>query len=153
MPSKENRVLLKEISNCNSVCVHIRRGDYLDPRWSYLNVCTENYYIKAIEYVKEKIDCPIFYIFSNTHEDVLWIKKNYNLAGINVKFVDLNNPDYEELRLMYHCKNFIISNSTFSWWAQYLCQNDSKMVVAPSQWNNQANSENIYMDNWHIIEV
>jgi hypothetical protein len=72
-----------------------------------------------------------------------------------VKYVDLNNPDYEELRLMYSCKHFIISNSTFSWWAQYLGEYDKKIVVAPSKWNNKDNVDDsgIYMPEWEVLEV
>ncbi|MBR2876540.1 MAG: alpha-1,2-fucosyltransferase [Clostridia bacterium] len=155
LPSEENQVLLEEIDGTNSVCVHIRRGDYLNPRWVYLNICNYEYYKKAMQKVCEKTENPIFYIFSNTHEDIEWIKENYDFSDFNVKYVDLNNPDYEELRLMYSCKHFIISNSTFSWWAQYLGEYDKKIVVAPSKWNNKDNVDDsgIYMSEWEVLEV
>ena len=153
-PSVENKKMLEQITDCNSVCVHIRRGDYLNPEWSYLNICNYDYYKKAMERVKEKVENPVFYIFSNTPEDIAWIKEHYDFSEYNVEYVDLNNPDYEELRLMYSCKHFIISNSTFSWWAQYLGEYENKVVVAPSEWNREVDDcSGIYMPDWEIVEV
>ena len=154
IPSEKNEEMLKKIANGNSVCVHVRRGDYLNPEWSYLNICNYDYYKKAMERVKEKVENPVFYIFSNSSEDIAWIKENYDFSEYNVEYVDLNNPDYEELRLMYSCKHFIISNSTFSWWAQWLGEYENKVVVAPSEWNrNDLGCHGIYMPEWEIVEV
>ena len=52
---------------------------------------------------------------------------------------------------MYSCKNFIMSNSSFSWWAQYLSKNKNKKVIAPYRWYNNDIRCDIYQDNWKII--
>ena len=104
--------------------------------------------------ITEQVENPVFYVFSNSSDDINWIKENYDFSDYNVEYVDLNNPDYEELRLMYSCKHFIISNSTFSWWAQYLCENENKIVIAPSEWNRHFDDcSGIYMPEWQVIEV
>lgn len=152
---KKNQEILKNIQTDNSVCVHIRRGDYTNSHYAkVLQICNYNYYKRGMDYIASKIENPTFYIFSNSHEDHEWIKKNYKF-NYNVINVDLNNPDYEELRLMYSCKHFIISNSTFSWWAQFLSTSENKETVAPSKWylDDKVETEDIYMADWHIIEV
>lgn len=153
-PSEKNRKMIEEISSCNSVCLHIRRGDYVDnPKWSReLNICGEEYYKKAVELIKKKTENPVFFVFSNSSEDLKWIEKNYNFDA-DLRYVDLNNPDYEELRLMYMCRHFIISNSTFSWWAQYLSDSSDKIVAAPLKWNNFQDASALYMDSWEIIDT
>ena len=154
LPSKENSKMLSKISQGNSICVHIRRGDYVtNPRWKGLNICGEDYYCRAMEYINEQVKDSIFYIFSNSHSDIEWIQKEYNLQKYNVVYVDLNNPDYEELRLMYSCKHFIIANSTFSWWAQFLSDSNEKIVCAPRFWAQGLNCQKeLYEDNWKIID-
>lgn len=152
-PSQENAAIMEEMQNCESVCVHIRRGDYLAPQFAHLNVCDEKYYLTAMDKMVKQKPNAVFYIFTNNHEEVEWIKANYPFPDYQVRYVDLNNPDYEELRLMYHCKNFIISNSTYSWWAQLLSDNADKIVMAPSVWNREMNADNIYMPEWQIIDV
>ena len=153
-PSTQNADMRKKIENCNSVCVHIRRGDYLDSKWSFLNVCDYNYYITGMKHISDNTENPVFFVFSNSHDDIEWIKKNYDFSNYNVEYVDLNNPDYEELRLMYSCKHFVISNSTFSWWAAYLGKDTHKEVVMPSEWNLlDSGSESLYMPKWHIVNI
>jgi hypothetical protein len=160
--SKKNLEKAEEIEQVNAVCIHIRLGDYLTPKWSELNVCTEKYYKNAMDIIKQSVENPVFYIFSNTEKDIQWIAQNYTFSS-ECNFVNLHNSDYEDLELMRRCKHFIISNSTYSWWAQYLSLNENKIVVAPDKWvhrNGQyygykKNGETlgIYQNNWKIAEV
>lgn len=154
-PSQTNKNLLSMISSTNSVCLHIRRGDYLDPKWKNLQVCTFDYYYRAIRRIIKCVNNPVFFVFSNTHDDIEWIKQNYMLEdkieikGLQIVYVDLDNPDYEEFRLMKNCKHFIISNSTFSWWAAYLAAEKKKMVLVPERWNlAYSNDDSIYLKDW-----
>lgn len=152
-PSSENERMIAQMQSCESVCVHIRRGDYLAPEYKHLNVCDKVYYEKAMSRMQEQRPNAVFYIFSNNTKEIEWIRTNYDFAAFNVRYVDLNNPDYEELRLMYSCKHFIISNSTFSWWGQMLSEHEDKIVIAPSVWNRQCRTDGIYMPHWQLIEV
>lgn len=155
VPSEQNSAMMAQMSVCNSVCLHIRRGDYLNDAWKNLQVCDFDYYNRGVNEILNRVDDPVFYVFSNTHDDLEWIKKNYkfeDLTGrrdIKLVYVDLNNPDYEELRLMYTCKHFIISNSTFSWWGAFLSKNEKKVVCVPDRWNLDSNEDgNIYLKEW-----
>ena len=152
--NQKNINMLKKIQSSNSVCLHIRRGDYIADRYSkLLNICSKDYYEQAVKIVINKFDDPCFFCFSNTSEDVEWIRKNYNLPE-NTIYVDLGNEDYDELRLMYSCKHFILSNSSFSWWAQELSDNcANKLVIAPDRWiNNYEERMDIYKDQWILIK-
>lgn len=150
-PSEKNAAMIKELESCESVCVHVRRGDYLTEKFT--NVCTHEYYDRAIKYILDKVKLPVFYFFSNTHEDIEWLKNNWKFPDADIKYVDFNNPDYEELRLMYSCKHFIIANSSFSWWGSYLSDNPEKIICAPSKWIDERPIEdtNIFMSDWKII--
>ena len=70
----------------------------------------------------------------------------------HVKIFVEGNKDYEDFHLMRNCKNNIIANSTFSWWAAYL--NDGK-VICPSTWFGPAypnhDIKDLYCENWSII--
>ncbi|MBQ9419788.1 MAG: alpha-1,2-fucosyltransferase [Synergistaceae bacterium] len=150
-PSAQNAVIIKELESCESVCVHVRRGDYL--KVDFGNVCGYEYYERAIRFISERVADPVFYFFSNDHSEIEWLKTNWNFPGVNVKYIDLNNPDYEELRLMYSCKHFIIANSSFSWWGSYLSDNPGKIICAPSSWVDERPIEetNIFVPGWKII--
>lgn len=153
-PSEANARMLARIASAESpVCVHIRRGDYCSDKWaSKLLVCDYEYYKDAVDYIRKTVPSPTFFVFSNTHDDLDWIKQNYHFEG-DIEYVDLSNPDYEELRLMAACKHFILSNSTFSWWAQFLCTYPEKVVAAPRIWNNGAwNVSDLIMDEWHLVD-
>lgn len=153
---KELKEVIKQIQLCESVCVHVRRGDYIsnEKDKDILNVCSEEYYIQAMKWVSQQVDNPVFYIFSNSHEDIEWIKENYSWEQQNIRYMDMNNKDYEELMLMSACRHFIIANSTYSWWAQYLGEYEGKKVAAPSRWfEGNQDASDIYMSTWKIIEV
>lgn len=135
-PSSENSNMLEQINRSEAVCVHIRRGDYLNAGNEWLQVCTKEYYLRGIRYMQDHVASPTFFIFSNTHKDLEWIKNNYEFDFEPV-YVDLSNPDYEELRLMSKCKHFVISNSTFSWWAAQISGNPKKIVYVPQVWSKR----------------
>ena len=143
---KANIELSNNISKCNSVCLHIRRGDYIG---SIHQICDNDYYYSAMKKINSMVSNAIFYVFS---DDIRWVKENMNFVGYSVIFMDKNNSNYEELKLMYMCNHFIISNSSFSWWAQYLSENKNKIVIAPDRWFNDKNKKtDLYQKNWILI--
>ncbi len=132
-PRECNRELYSVIENSESVCISVRRGDYVaNPAYSRIfNVCDQSYFERAVEQVKQRVSNPTFILFS---DDVRWCRENISIPGCPVYFESGDDPVWEKLRLMYSCKHFIISNSTFSWWAQWLSANENKTVVCPTRW-------------------
>lgn len=165
--SQQIRDFFDKMNEEESVSLHIRRGDYLTPgiMETYGGICTDEYYQKAIDKIKEKHPNAFFYIFSN---DLEWCKEKYGQED-NITFVDLDltdefKPDLEadkeksettelsnyadaaELFLMASCKHHILANSSFSWWGAWLSENDG-MTIVPSKWLNNKNMTDIYTDN------
>lgn len=139
------KAFIKRVESEESIALHVRRGDYVG---TYADVCTVDYYNKAVDFIRQKMDGTI-YVFS---DDIGWTKKNLDIPG-KVHYVEENNPDYVELYIMSKCHSFIISNSTFSWWAQELGSREGKLVIAPSKWHHILDCRDIYLDSWHLIEV
>lgn len=146
---EKNISLIKDIEESNSVCVTMRLGgDFVNN--PIYNVCNIEYYKRGMQYIAEKIKNPKFFIFADEPE---WVKKNVKF-DYDVVFEEGNDPDYEKLRVMSKCKNFVIANSSFSWWVQYLSTNENKIVVAPEKWYNDEKMVcDIYMPQWHILKV
>lgn len=148
----KNKKLYEKIKETNSVCISIRRGDFVtnEKNSKLYNICDINYYTKAIQLMREKIDNPVLFVFS---DDIKWAKENIKFEGIQIFYEDGNDTVDEKLRLMYSCKHFIISNSTFSWWAQFLSRNQDKIVIAPSRWYKNDVHSDLINKNWIKIEV
>lgn len=147
-----NKELVDIIRNTNSVAISIRRGDFVDDnriRGTYY-VCDKKYYEEAIANIRERVKEPTFIFFSN---DIEWVKNNIQIDGCPCYYESGKDEVWETLRLMSSCKHFIISNSTLHWWAQYLSDNDDKIVIAPSRWFNLDMHSEIYQNHWILLPV
>ncbi len=149
-PSEKNKEIIEIIQSSNSVSIHIRRWDYItnSSANSFHGTCDLDYYRKAIELIKAKIENPTFFFFS---DDINWVKENLQLEEKSY-YVDWNNADtnYEDMRLMSLCKHNIIANSSFSWWWAWLNKNKEKIVIAPNKWFNddKTNYSDIIPKKW-----
>lgn len=132
---EQNKDFYKKIKENQSVCITIRRGDYLseENRHSFFQ-CDETYFIKGIEIIKDKLTNPVFFFFSDDLEYANQFAQEVMTEQDEFFVEEEENPIWEKMRLMSACKHFIISNSTFSWWCQYLCDNPQKIVVGPKNW-------------------
>jgi hypothetical protein len=154
-PDEVNRQVLDEIEVTNSVSLHIRRGDYVsDPDTHRIHgVIGLDYYSRAIDYVAARTTHPHFFVFS---DDIAWAKENLRLS-FPLSFIDHNGEDseYEDLRLMCHCKHHIIANSSFSWWGAWLDANPDKNVVSPEKWFNDPSLDTRHLipESWTKIRV
>ena len=142
---------LKKIINTNSVSIHIRRNDYLNPTFQHFNVIKSiDYYLRSIDFVKSKCENPEFFIFT---DDMQWAKKNFKGANYNFVEGNVGKLSYLDLYLISKCKHNIIANSTFSWWGGWLNKNPSKMVIAPNIWTTTVQSSHFCPPEWIFLEV
>jgi hypothetical protein len=131
---ERNLELLRRIDASHSVSVHVRGGDYLEPRQriSFGNLCTPEYYRQAIDRIRATVDHPRFFVFSNEPE---WARKVLGDGGEMV-YVSHNTgmESYRDMQLMSRCRHHIVANSSFSWWGAWLDPRADKQVYAPAKW-------------------
>ena len=116
-----------------TLAIHVRRGDYLNPKTSeYHGVLDWDYYKRAMDAIYPfGTDGVKILIFTDEPD---WCKENISLQN---SVVVEGNKDIVDLWLMAKCHDFIIANSSFSWWAGWLNKNTNKIVVSPScKWGN-----------------
>jgi Glycosyl transferase family 11 len=142
-----NKNLTKKIKECNSVGIHIRRGDYLKAEWlnTHFVIKDKTYYCNSIKYIETKISNPMYFIFS---DDIEWAKTNLSLANSIYISHNTGSKSYIDMYLMSLCKHNIIANSTFSWWAAWLNQNPDKIVIAPSSWLTDSSCDQLFPKGW-----
>ena len=99
----------------------------------------------------ENVNNPLFFICSDNVEYVL--EHLIDAAKYDYIIQDKKMPVHISLAVMAECKHFIIGNTTFGWWAQYLSVNQNKIVIAPSKWMAIDIPVDIYQKSWRLIEV
>ncbi len=139
-----NYVKLSELEK--PLVVHVRLGDFLEiPE---LNVINQHYFKSAIN---ESIE-------ANTSKKVWLFTNNPDFIGNYIS--DLEDPKYrlfspqiltpaETLQVMKFGSGYVLSNSTYGWWAAFLRKNDQAKVVVPANWYSTLPAPyKLIPDNW-----
>lgn len=143
-----------KIKSCESVCLHIRRGDLVTSTLysSTIGALTMDYYTQALGYIRGKVSNPIFFIFS---DDIEWCRANIVLPE-QTFYMDNSTAGKKaegHLYLMQQCRYFIISNSTYAWWGAWLANAENKIVIYPKNWYKDVKNNNPKMCpiNWKAL--
>lgn len=137
----------EELKASTLASIHVRRGDYLMYP-EHHPACSNEYYNRAIGYLKNKSEDIKFIVFSDDPE---WCRKEFK--GQSYFISDLKNP-YSELCAMTLCDHNIIANSSFSWWGAWLNRKEGKEVIAPKNWFGPAinkNTQDVYCRGWVLV--
>lgn len=142
--------LLGRIENSNAVCLNVRRTDFL--KVDTLNATNLDYFLRAADYLGQKVDAPRFFIFS---DDVAWCRENIKL-DFPMEVVGHEHKGFKfgnYLQLMTRCRHFIIPNSSFAWWAAWLNTGKDKQVVAPKHWftDPAIDTSDLVPTTWHRL--
>jgi hypothetical protein len=131
----------------NPVALHIRRGDFLINSGNHYNLSL-NYYENAL---KEFDDDRQVIIFS---DDPKWCKSQRLFEDDRFLVAETSNS-YIDMCLMTLCSDYIIANSTFSWWGAWLSHNKNKTVIYPDKWfgpnNSDKSTKDLFPDKWRMI--
>lgn len=124
--------LQKQIKENQPILLHVRLLDYLTEK--QFGTPSLEYYKEAIKVMKEK-KCPM---------DIWVISDDIKAAEVylrdlvieqNVRFVDQEGlSDLEVWDLMRNFAGYVISNSSFAWWAAFLRKEVHAPVCAPIPW-------------------
>lgn len=142
----------KRITADDAAAIHIRRGDYLNAKDVYGDICTDEYYDAAIDVILKKHPDTVFYLFSNDHEwSDMFMGRHKDIPMHSVK-CSTEYTGYLDMYLMSKCKGHIIANSSFSWWGAWLCSDSQKEVIAPKVWLNNGKCADIHTDDMILID-
>ncbi len=142
-----NAQIARKMERENSVSIHVRRGDYLSKTYSGQFLCLDmDYYRPAVEAIRDRIEDPVFYIFS---EDAEYVRQAFDWLPEKV-VIDHNtgNDSYMDMQLMSKCKANIIANSTFSQLASILNENTDHITVYPSKYMRDEDTQVRTMPGW-----
>ncbi len=153
-PSINREVLTDLFGPRILVGVHVRRGDYLSHPTKFLSP-TKEWLEKCIWEMTRQLHYangdysphnqgPAFgrgikFIFFS--DDIQWCKENFP----EHTYSEGRGP-LDDMALMSYCDHQIMGPSSFSWWASWLNENPSKLVIAPAVWFGPGNAHLDYRD-------
>ena len=130
------------------VCVHVRRGDYLTNRHWFVKqqiVVPFSYYENAFAYFRKILGTPRFEIYT---DDEPWATKIFGNMKDAIVISSVGQMPFELLSKMASYPNYIIANSTLSWWAAVASSPNNKQVVLPKMWGKNMTSDNYCCSDW-----
>ena len=124
--------------------------------------CEHNHRNLPLEYYESAIQMlgkDRKYIICSNNID--WCKEQEIFKGDNFIFNDSIpegvSKSFYDLCLTSRCKDYIISNSTFSWWGAWLGNKSNKKVISPVKWYGDnlsyINTEDLFPIDWTRINL
>ena len=144
---EKNAGIAARMENTDSVSIHVRRGDYLSKTYSGRFLCLDrDYYEPAVNIVREHLEDPEFFIFS---EDPEYVEEAFDwLENKTIININSGNDSYRDMQLMTKCRANIIANSTFSQWASILNDNHEHITVYPARYMSDEDTEDRKLPGW-----
>jgi len=121
--------------------LHIRRTDFLtNPNHNFVGL---EYYKKALENFDDSTNVLVL------SDDPQWCHEQSLFQDDRFMISD-SESGYIDMCLMSMCTDFIIANSTFSWWAAWL--GNRGKVIAPSNWfPDNKDTSDLYCNGWEVL--
>jgi hypothetical protein len=131
--------------------IQVRRGDYLlGHNFQIHGVLSKDYFLTGARLLEKRSPNQNFIIFS---DDLIFAKM---LSGeINSASVDeVNDSPLQTLLRMSFASNFLISNSSFGWWAAWVGSMNSRSTIVPSVWlkSTEKDLSDFYLEGWEVLE-
>jgi hypothetical protein len=144
--SSKAEALISQCKLSRPIIVHVRLGDYSnEPMFGLLS---RDYFLGALGLFSSEIRSREVWVFSNNLVDA----KELLGQDFATNFLFINDEELtstEVLETMRHGSGFVISNSTFSWWAAYLAHDVNAQVIAPQKWYKKyPTPKGIYPSSW-----
>jgi hypothetical protein len=133
----------------NPIALHVRRTDYITNSENHFNLSLK-YYEAALGHFDDDRNVIVF------SDDPTWCH-DQSLFSDDRFIISENEDNRVDLCLMSLCSDFIIANSSYSWWGAWLSTNKNKKVIAPAQWFGKTgytkdhNTSDLIPDDWTII--
>ena len=135
----------------NPIALHVRRTDYVSNSANH-PPCTLEYYEAALKYFDNDRNVIVF------SDDPAWCQEQ-ELFSDDRFMVSENDDNRVDLCLMSLCNDFIIANSSYSWWGAWLSSNKNKKVIAPNRWfgengyTKDHDTKDLIPDDWTRISA
>ncbi len=123
--------ILELISASESCAIHWR--SYKEDLYAIYNPLLV-YYKWAVKIILKRHPNTKFFLFSDDYE---MAEREFENIGCEITFMN-NYPNIgcdstlNDFYLIYACNHKIIGDSTFSWWAAWLSENENTTIIAPS---------------------
>ena len=145
--SQKSQDILAKIKNTfNATALHIRgvwnltsseKRNPTVPKHSQRTLST-GYYARAIEQVEKRRGPTTLFVFADDINAAAELLGKIPTKSALIYIKHDNRPHWEDLYLMQHCQNFILSNSTFCWWACWLAYatrpQEDRLSIMPRNW-------------------
>jgi len=138
--------IYSEVFKKSTILISIRRGDFVNHK-DYLQLPI-NYYLNSLAAFFPDWDSCNLVVLS---DDINYCKYHFSFLE-NVFFGD-NLNETEQLCLGAMCDDFIISNSTFSWWTAWLGEKSDSKIIRPfknfdGEKSKELNDKDYYPERW-----
>lgn len=157
-PAASNKKIFIEMKDnilaSNSVALGLRFYETYskDILYKFGGVTPLDFYKDAISAMLKKVPSPTFYIFSTKLNNVENFLLNFNEIKKRKFYIITEDNGFEDandnLWLMSHCVNHIISNSTLYWWGAFFSSTRYKKQIIISA-ENFVNKDTC-LDSWRL---
>lgn len=112
-------------SSEKTIVVHIRRTDYLTYGKRDISLPIEHFK-RQLAAIKDADDHRVFFC----SDDMEFVRQHFEQKS---NYIFSQDSEIMDFQLLMNADTVIISNSTFAWWAAYMCPKQNT-VIAPKNW-------------------